>query len=553
MRVPVFAVLLLVAFSAQAEELTIESKIDAVTVFPRGAEIQRVAKIEIPEGAHTVILADLPAGTDLNSIRVEGRATGNLQIGAVDSRRTQILRRDNEQSKSERRKLEDAIEEQTDRLAELNSKIESREIQKRYVENLAGLPTAGGGAASTSQRPQQDWVQLLALIGTSLTDIQDSILQLRVSVRETTRKIEDLKKELAALAPQQVRRTEVKVSVNAATQLEAELVVKYQVRNARWTAFYDARLETGSRNVPSKLSLTRRASIAQQTGEEWTDVNVSLSTARPSGRSAAPELYSMTVDFEPERRPAPAPRMEAQDAAPRSSRQLRAKRVARPAATMVRERAAEVQTSGFQATFKVPDRITVAGTGDAKRVKIETLEIEPSLVVRAVPKFDRTAFLYAKMKLPKGIAPLLRGRVILFRDQTFVGRGRMPELASGETHELGFGSDDAVRIKHNNVGETRGESGIISSSRTDQRKFKISIKNFHERPITYSILDRRPESLNEEIKVELIGSSKPTKINIKDRRGVLAWEGKLGPEQEKVIDFGYVVSWPADKKVQYRR
>ena len=555
MRVPLFAVLFVVTYAAHAEELTVQSKIDAVTVFPRGAEIQRIAKVEVPEGSHTVILSDLPEGTDLNSIRVEGRASGNLEIGAVDARRTDILHRDNEQSKSERRKLEDAIEEQSDRLAELNAKIESRLVQKRFVENLAGLPTAGGNTGGKDAGPQQDWVQLLALIGTSLGEIQDAILQLRVSVRETTRKIEDLKKELAALAPQQIRRTEVKVNVIAASKLEADLTVKYQVRNARWTPLYDARLETGSRNVPSKLSLTRRASIAQQTGEEWKNVVVALSTARPSGRSGAPELYPLKVDFQPERPPAPLPRARTEAAVPQmSSRSLRSKKVAKPAVAMaVRERAADIQASGFQATFKVPDRIDVAGTGDAKRVKIETINVEPSLVVRSVPKYDTTAFLYAKMTLPKGIAPLLRGRVILFRDKTYVGRGSLPQLASGEVHELGFGSDDAVRIKYNKIGETRGETGIISSSRTDQRKFKISIKNFHERPITYSILDQRPESLNEEIKVELVGATKPSKSNVKDRRGVLAWEGKLGSEQEKIIDFGYVVSWPADKKVQYRR
>ena len=81
---------------------------------------------------------------------------------------------------------------------------------------------------------------------------------------------------------------------------------------------------------------------------------------------------------------------------------------------------------------------------------------------------------------------------MLFRDRTFVGKGRLPQLVGGENHELGFGADDAVRIKYNKIGETRGETGIISSSRTDQRKFKISIKNLRERPIAYSILDQRP-------------------------------------------------------------
>ena len=560
MRGAVMVLSVCLATPVLAEEIKVDSKIDTVTVFPRGAAVERTTQTEIPAGTHMIVLNDLPAGTDLNSIRVEGKASGGLEIGAVDARRIQVLRRDSDASKSKRRRLENEIEQETDRLAALNAEVETKQTQKRYIENLAALPTSGGGFSGPQPRPEQDWAQLLTLIGTSLADVQRSILTHNIKIREVTRRIEDLKKELAELAPQQIQRTAVKINVVADAALTADLLVRYQVRNARWLPIYDARLETGSRNVPSKLVMTRRASISQETGEAWKNVKISLSTARPSGRSGAPEIYPITVDFRPERPPAPgavAGLAAPQEAESRALRSSRAKSVARARIAkpdrVARERGARVQAAGYQATFEVPDRIDVANTGEAKNVKIETMQFEPSLVVRSVPKFDARAYLYAKLKLPKGIAPILRGQVMLFRDQTFVGRGRLPQLAAGEMHELGFGADDAVRIKYTKIAETRGETGIISSSRTDQRKFKISIKNLRERPISYSILDQRPESLNEEIKVELVGRTNPTTTNVKDRRGVLAWEGKLGPDKEQIIDFGYVISWPADKRIQYRR
>jgi len=70
--------------------MNITSKIDAVTLFPRGAEITRLAKIELEEGEHEIILRDLPQGLVQNSLRVEGKADERLEIGAVDSRTVHI-------------------------------------------------------------------------------------------------------------------------------------------------------------------------------------------------------------------------------------------------------------------------------------------------------------------------------------------------------------------------------------------------------------------------------------------------------------------------------
>ena len=81
----------------------------------------------------------------------------------------------------------------------------------------------------------------------------------------------------------------------------------------------------------------------------------------------------------------------------------------------------------------------------------------------------------------------------------------------------------------------------------------MTIKSLHERQIAFVMQDQIPVSNNQEIKVELLAKPQPTKRDIDDKRGVLAWEDKLAPDEEKAIDLGWRVSWPAAKSITYGR
>ena len=216
----------------------------------------------------------------------------------------------------------------------------------------------------------------------------------------------------------------------------------------------------------------------------------------------------------------------------------------------IEERQAAVTIAPFEAMFAVPGRVTVAGTGEAKRVVLASEQFEPALSCRTVPKVDPKAYLYAKLTLAKG-TPLLPGQVYLFRDGTFVGTSTIPLLSPGEEHDLGFGLDDQVKVRHAVVEEKRGESGLISTSRTDLRSYRVTVKNMHERAINLVVIDQIPASLNQDIKVEYSGKVQPAKTNIEDKRGVMTFESKLEPDEEKVLDYGYRITWPAAKSIIY--
>jgi uncharacterized protein (TIGR02231 family) len=555
------SVLLTLAGAAAAAEIKGSSRIDAVTVYPSGAEVTRMARVKLEKGEHTLLFTDLPAEAVSASIRVEGKATAGLEIGSVDTRSVSVPRGDDAVAASERRRIEDAIEKLKDERSALQATIQAAETQKRLIENLTKLPGTPV-PATAAPAAQPDWGQLFELVGKRTAEAQKTILDTEIKAREVERQIKDLEGKLASLAPGQVARTEVKVALAAQDALEADMTIRYQVRNASWTPFYDARLRIGSKAQAPKLHLVRRAAIKQRTGEVWDNVVLALSTARPTAGSAAPVLPPVTIDFESDvvvaQSPAPSkPAARAVRGFERGGfgpRDADEEQIVRFGASTkfgdAKEITAAIDVQAFQAVYGIAGRTTVPDTGETKRVQIDEMALDPAVMVRSVPKLDEKAYLYAKIVTAKG-SPLLPGQVALFRDSVFVGNGWLPLLAPEEQHELGFGVDDSIRVKYALAEEKRGETGIISTTKTDARSYRISVKNLHERAMQLTVIDQMPVSQNADITVELTGKSAPSRRDVDNKRGILAWDMKLEPTEERVIEFGYRAAWPAAKKVTY--
>ena len=167
-----------------------------------------------------------------------------------------------------------------------------------------------------------------------------------------------------------------------------------------------------------------------------------------------------------------------------------------------------------------------------------------------MPVINPTAFLEASFKQAED-APLLPGRVSIYRDGVFVGRGRMAGASKDETVRLGFGADDKVKIERTVLKRNEGSAGlIVTTSKTDERAFKTSVRNGHDFPLTVAIEDQLPVSENEEIQVEMLSSTTPpTTTNLRDKRGVLEWAFEAKPGEVKDIAFAWRVRWPKDKGV----
>ena len=214
------------------------------------------------------------------------------------------------------------------------------------------------------------------------------------------------------------------------------------------------------------------------------------------------------------------------------------------------EQQATAEVGGFQVVFRIPGRVSVGASEGAKNLRISTATIAPGLAVRSAPVVDPTAFLEANFKQAED-APLLPGRVSVYRDGVFVGRGQMAAASKDETVRLGFGADDKIKIERLVVKRNEGSAGLIlTTSKTDERSFKTVVRNGHDFPIRIAIEDQLPVSENEDIQVEMLSSTTtPTATNLRDRRGVLEWAFEAKPGEVKDIAFAWRVRWPKDKGV----
>ena len=534
---------LLTAFAAapvQAADVDAKSVIDAVTVYPDGASVTRVITLDLPSGEHTLVAPDFPLTLDPSSLRVEGEAEAKFTIGAIDTRPPPP-------TLVNLPELDTRIEALKDQRADLQGAIAAATARRKFAERFAQASPAGIGDKGEA-RPLAEWRAAFAAVA-------EEVATADAAIRDAERKQRDIDREIARFetdrASKPPSKLEVRIDLAATAATKATLRVTYAVRNARWVPLYDTRLDTGTKDRKPALELVRRAEITQTTGEDWSNVALAVSTVRIARGGNAPDLTSLIVQY-----PQVAPVSDLKDG-PVLRRQMQglASAVApAPAGEVLKKEADEQQAAAevgsFHVTFRIPGRASLGANEGAKSLRISTATFAPEITIRSAPVLDPTAFLEASFKQSED-APLLPGQVAIYRDGVYVGRGRMPAASKDETVRLGFGADDKVKIERSVVKRNEGSAGlIVTTSKTDERSFKTSVRNGHDFPIRVAVQDQLPVSENEDIQVEMLPSTTPpTTTNVRDKRGVLEWVFEAKPGEVKDISFAWRVRWPKDKGV----
>ena len=552
-----FAATLLIATSlspALAADLKAVSKVDAVTVYPQGAEVTRVAEVKLEAGEHTLLLEDLPGELDTQSIRVEGEAAGQAEIGSVDSK---LIYLSTTSEDAARARLDAEIERLNDERTGLDQAIEDADYQKKLLLSLADRQLVPTGKDETVKGIDTGALgELVDLVSLRLAAISKIVHEAQIRQRTIDKALYDVQAKIAALAPTQTARTEIAIHLSAPAATGGVFKVRYRVNNAGWAPFYDARLTSPVADAKARIELVRRAEVMQSTGESWDDVALTLSTARPTGATSAPDVWEEEVEIYEDLRK----KMKTDsDGMARNALQLDAPVApameavtgGNYAAKPVEQKQAVVEIAGFQALYQIAGRVSVGNSGSSKKVRIATDNYDSTLNAITAPKFDPRAYLTAAFTI-KGEAPLLPGAVNLYRDGVFMGQGTLPLLNPAEEAKLGFGADDLIKVKRAEVKRETSEEGLLTTSNVDERAWDIEVKNLHDVAIPVTIIDQMPFSTTETITVEpMSGMTPPAMTNLNKRRGVLAWQFDLEAKGEKTVKFGYRVTFPENVKVGF--
>ncbi len=553
----VAAALLLLPAQSFAEELKATSSITAVTVYADRASVTRTAVVELPAGANTITFDGLPVSLLADSLRSEGQSTGDVVLGAIESRVVSSA----ELAAPRERELNAKLQGLQDQRTMLNADQQALQQKQQFLSTLGQQANmrAREDLATVDLKPDQ-WASAANTLGTATGETLRAQAALTVQVRELDNQIAAVQTELMQL--QTGARSSYQVGVPVETRAATRLTIKvtYQVPNAAWAPIYDARLDTGS----GRVKLTQFGEVRQQTGEDWTGVKLTLSTAQPARGVALPVLSPMWVNIYNNQQAYRARREAAFDsamsnvggAADDKNMEMMVTSQAMPAAApapVMKEAtfvAATLNAGGYVTEYEIAGPSTVLAEGTARKVMIGNLDITSDLVVKVKPQVDQQAYLVAVTKLA-GETPLLPGRASLFRDGAFIGSANLPMLRPGEETDLGVGVDDQVVVKHNLVKDEAGQSGVISRDNTRLRQTITTVQNLHRTPVKVVLLQTVPAPQNEQIKLNLDRAYTTAGFdeNLNNITGQLRWSATIAPQQKNETRLGWTLSWPKDSQI----
>ncbi len=556
-----FALLaLLIASPALAATLEAPLRLDAVTLFPGEAQATRLGKVKLEPGEHSLVIKGLPRGTDTASFRLRASAPFDITMGGVEFRTVRAAPLPFERMNETRRAIA-TLEQERDALAD---NIRAAEAQLQFLNGLSegNSPAKGDPAAIKG---------MLAAIGEGAEGAFATVRKANLRKKDVEAEIARLSQSLTPNGGQDLPSLEAVVSLTVAGGGEAEIAADYTVPGGgRWTPLYEARLTTTG--AAPGLTFVTRAEIAQSTGEDWNDIALTLSTARPSRTPFPPQTPVTVARFveavpvmamRAAAPPAPMAKAEAEIREQAEADASARRRDERPAT----EREANLASEGLSLSYRIAWRVslpstarlagvpsprTVAPSADTRNVTLVSETLSPRLFHFTAPRISPAAFLMTE-SARKADAPLLPGPVTLVRDGALIGRSSLPFTPAGEPLKLGFGEDERVRVSLAPLKQQEGETGVFGSSMIQKKDYRISVKNAAPSAIAVTVEDQIPVSENTEIRIDALPTNTPaTKTKPDDRRGVVQWQLELKPQEAKDIRFGWQAKWPSDRAIQWR-
>lgn len=520
------------------------SHIVEVVVFPDRARVTRRGVLALEAGLHRLEFTDLPLAVQPDSLRAAGRGSAAAVLLGVDAHR--VFYR--ETPTTAIRELERQIDEAQQQDRALLDQQAAAEVRLSFAKNLADKATeqlarglAFGRADITQSGTLIDFVQQ------QIDQAQATLRELQPQRRDLAQQIEKLTNELnqrRAERPRERLTAVVEIEVKQAGELTLDLT--YVIGNADWTALYDLRL---SESDTPRLQLTYLGQVTQRTGEDWTDVSLTLSTARPSLTTVQPELSPWYLDvFTPLPPPQPraaAPAMLLAKAERRPKVDESVSFGAAPEQAEMEFQEAQVSTEGASVTFQLAQRVTVPSDGSPHKVTVTTLDLAPKFDYLCVPKLADAVYRRAKVTNQSDFL-LLAGPASLFVEGDFTGTLPLKRIAPREEFELTLGVDDRVTVKRE-LKARDVDKKLIGDRRRLRVAYEIEIKNWRTVPIDLDLRDQFPVARHEQIKVKL-ESCDPKPIEQTDL-GELKWRLAVGANAQQTSRLEFSIEHPVNLTV----
>jgi uncharacterized protein (TIGR02231 family) len=527
------------------ETKIVDTQIKAVTVYADKALVSRRGVVSLTGQERELVIAALPV-LETESVRVSGAGEVAVRLLGVSSDRLITT------------------EPVAERVAQLTRQIKQIEAEKRHLQaQVDALALQSSFIAGLREKTEEPFAQSLSRKNLSLSETLDFLnflgsqySEYAIASGECKTQQQELDKQLQVLyaslqkiqTPHPKESVSLVVAVEPAGAGEFELEVSYLVNNASWNPLYDLRVSNASNTV----HLGYLGEIAQNTGEDWINVDITLSTAKPGLGTLPPQLQPWYIDvprpqeYLMRRRtmslPVPTMAMAAPSGAGDDSE---SEEVAKDYAIAAETVVAEVSKQGSVVTFKLSGGGNIPSDGAPHKTTIFNDDYPCNFDYIAMPRLVSFAYLQANVKNSANGATLLPGKANIFRDNIFVGTTQLDNIAPGQEFKLNLGIDEGLKIERELV-ERQVDKKLMTNQRRITYSYRLIITNLLNFEANLKLTEQLPVSRNEQIKVRLIRSNPQIQLG---EMGILEWMLTLPPQERREIYYQFTVEHPPELTV----
>ena len=518
-----------------------QAKVKSATVFLNGAQLTQTVSLPLQKGDNEVVIENLSPAINQNSLQVK------LGAGVVVSSyeySIDYLSVD-KQSRS--------VKPIADSLKIAQSKLQ--DLQQKLSTNTEMQELLQLGLNHSMQVEQQNITvetieKNLGYFQTRFGALQAEKVKTENDISATKELISRLQRQLKQDGMQGARRTGIlRLNLNSQKTATIRAEIQYFTPRASWVPSYELRVE--KLNAPIKVVM--KAKVAQTTGLDWDNVQLTLSTNEPSSTKTAPTFSTWYLRQIEQRRY-------------NKSYAASASKVAMPmmmamaddldgTAVEEEEAMAESTISNYVKTneqdlsveYAIDLPYTILGNGKQQTIALLEKTIDDvNYTYLAAPKLDPTSYLIAEVSDWQKLQ-LLDGTATVTYEGTFYGETYLQSSTTDQKLQLVLGDDKQVSVKREKVEDFTAKKTVGQEMRVSNG-YKITVRNNKSIAVDMVVKEQFPVSSDKQITVSLSDKNTPAD-NVDNAKGILTYKLHLEPGEAREIMVSYTVKYPKDWQI----
>ena len=480
-----------------------------------GAAVERVRVASIaPVASDRTLAVTLVEGTGVSVLdaRIRRRAVVRLKGGTAEE----------SDVRPEREELERERDQLMQTMAGLRGERDAATRQAAALDRAAGLAMAELSEDVAWGAPVDDaWSHRLdelarehGALGQRSVELDREIERLEATVARVTARIDVLE------GPAEEERADLEIDLQGPAGAACVLRVDYVVPGACWRPCHTARLSGGEGGAPAQVELETDACVWQNTGEDWRDVELVLSTERASLGVEPPRLGS-DVLMATRRSETVVVEAREQDIETTGLGQG-----AQGAGRAVVAELPGIDDAGEVQTLRAPERASIPSDGRPYRVRLGSFRGDAELELVTYPELLSSVLLKSTQD-NRGGGPILAGPVDLVRASGLCGHTSIRYVAPGERFELGWGPDADLRVSREVEGLDE-KTRMLSAWSVRRTLVRVKLSNLGDQAVRVSVTERLPVSEIEKVRVS-VDAERVTGHRRPDENGFVRWQVGLEP------------------------